>query len=342
MAISVGQITIMDFNDAVSLTGFITSNHPRTVKYSGDTGVFTPNYSTSSLVLTPSLFVAGSGTDIMVAGTNVQSVVWTRKNNAQATPVAIGAGEAMGASFPKALTVTANVLAGEVYAIQYICTIVYRDVKTGLDLTYKTSIDFTKTTDGNNVALAEIHTDLGFSFKNDLPATIVATAKLYRGASHDTTLVSYAWEKLITGVWTAISGATSASYSITPAMVNSVQQFRCKITDTDAASATYNTVYTSDPVAFLDFNDAMQINIVSSGGMVFKNGIGTSDLTAKVYQNGVEVDVAGTTYTYTWTVQNKDGTTRNFANAAASKTGKTIAVGTDDVDVKSTFTCTLT
>jgi len=341
MAISVGQLTIMDFNDAVSLTGFISSNLSKTVKYSADTNTYTPNFSTTSLVLTPSLFVAGSGTDIMVAGTNVQSVTWTKQTSAMSAPVAIGEGETMGAAFPKALTVTANVLAGSIYSVEYFCVIVYKDPKTNLNLTYKTSITISKVTDGNNVAIAEITTDKGFSFKNGEPTSIVATAKLYRGATQDTTLLGYAWQKLVTGTWTAISGATSANYTVTPSMVNSTQQFRCLITDTDSSSSTYNTVYTSEPIAFLDFNDPIQVVVTSTGGTIFKNGEGTSTLKAVVYQNGTEIDSAGTKYTYTWTVQDSAGVSRNFADATATKTGKTISVGTADVDVKSTFSCSI-
>lgn len=341
MAISVGQLTIMDFNDAVSLTGFITSNRSKTVKYSADSGIYNPDFSTASLVLTPSLFVAGSGTDIMIAGTNVQSVTWQKQTSADTAPVAIGTGETVGTAFPKALTVTTNVLAGNIYSVEYFCTIVYRDPKTNLNLTYKTSISITKVVDGNNVVIAEIHTDKGFSFKNNEPASIIATAKLYRGATHDNTLLSYAWQKLVAGTWTAISGATSSSYTVTPAMVNSTQQFRCLITDTDSASSTYNSVFTSEPVAFLDFNDPLQVVITSTGGTIFKNGIGTSTLKAVVYQNGVEIDTDGTKYTYTWTVQDSTGASRNFADASATKTGKTISVGTSDVDVKSTFTCSI-
>lgn len=124
-------------------------------------------------------------------------------------------------------------------------------------------------------------------------------------------------------------------------MVNSTQQFRCLIKDTDSSSPTYNVIYTSEPIAFLDFNDTIQTVITSTGGTIFKNGEGTTTLRAELYQNGVEIDAVGTGYTYTWTVQNSTGATRNFADASATKVGKTISVGTSDVDVKSTFSCSV-
>jgi hypothetical protein len=75
--------------------------------------------------------------------------------------------------------------------------------------------------------------------------------------------------------------------------------------------------------------------------MVFKNGIGTSTLRAKLFQNQGEIDLDGSTYTYTWSILDKDGSSRSFADALLSKTGKSITVGTGDVQVKSTFICTV-
>ena len=336
MAVSIGQITIMDFNDAVTLTGFISSNHTKNVRYDGNNELYTPNFVGTPLVLTPSLFLAGSGTDIMVAGTNVQSVTWKRKANNQTGENNLSAGETMGASFPKALTVAAQPFSSTVFSVEYICTIVYRDPATGLDLTYKNSVTIQKVTEGNNIAIAEVSADPGFAFKNGQPASITFAAHLYRGAAKDTTNLAYVWEKLVAGTWTAISGATGATYAVSGSAVASMQQYRAKISDTVAGDS-----YTSDPVTVLDFNDPIQVVIESTGGEVFKNGVGTSTLKAKLFQNGAEIDSAGTGYTYTWSVLNKDGTARNFADASATKTGKTISVGTADVEVKSTFVCTV-
>ncbi|PKL28555.1 MAG: hypothetical protein CVV46_06155 [Spirochaetae bacterium HGW-Spirochaetae-2] len=336
MAVTIGQITIMDFNDGVTLTGYISSNHTKNVKYDGNNESYTPDFVSVPLVLTPSLFVAGSGTDIMSSGTNVQAVTWKRKANNQTGENNLSAGESVGASFPKALTVASQPFSSSVFSVEYICTIVYRDPATGLDLTYKNSVTVQKVTEGNNIAIAEVSADPGFAFKNGLPSSITLSAHLYRGATKDTTNLTYVWEKLVAGTWTAISGATGATYVVTESMVASLQQFRVKISD-----SVVGDTYTSDPVTVLDFNDPIQVVIESTGGVVFKNGIGTTTLKAKLFQNGAEIDAGGTGYTYTWTVLNKDGSARNFADASASKTGKTISVGTSDVDVKSTFVCTV-
>lgn len=330
MAVSVGQITIMDFNDAVTLTGYLSSNHTKSIKYDGNNEIYSPNFPTTNLVITPSLFKAGSATDIMASGTNIKTVTWHRKSNIQSTESALASGETMGAAFPKALTVKTQPFSATVFSVEYICTIVYTDPTTGLDLVYKNSITFNKVTDGNNVALAEITANPGFAFKNKLPTTTKLTAHLYRGASKDTTNLTYIWEKLAGSTWTPISGATTVDYTVTQASVDSMQQYRVKITDTVVGDTYY-----SDIVTVLDFNDPIMVVVKSSSGEIFKNGIVATTLTAQMFQNGEEIDITGTGYTYTWSKVDKDGT------AVAFGTGKTKAVGSSDVSARATFICTV-
>jgi len=182
MAVSVGQITIMDYNDALTLTGFITANLPKTQRYSADTGTFTPDWSSTSLVLTPSLFILGSGTD-KITDSAVQSVTWQRKPSDQSSFAALTSGEALSGAKNHILTVSQNKLSGSINAIEYLCTIVWHDEATGLDLTYKISINLSKVIDGNNIAVAAVHAPNGNVFKNSAPTSLTAKAELYRSGS---------------------------------------------------------------------------------------------------------------------------------------------------------------
>ena len=330
MAVSIGQITIMDFNDAVTLTGYISSNHTKSVKYDGNNEVYYPDFQTENLILTPSLFKAGSATDLMLAGTDIKSVVWKRKSNTQTSENSLSTGETMSASYPKALTVSSQPFSSTVFSIEYICTITYTDPTTGLDLIYKNSVTFNKVTDGNNVALAEITSSVGFAFKNKLPSSTILTAELFRGATKDTSSLTYLWEKLVGATWTAVSGGTSVNLTVTQASVDSMQQFRVKITDTVVGDN-----YTSDPVTVLDFNDPIQVVVKSSSGEIFKNGVVSTDLTAHLYRDGAEIDAGGTIYTYTWAKVDKDGASTSFG------VGKTKAVGSVDITARATFICTV-
>lgn len=70
-----GQFTIVDLNDAVTLTGFINSNLAKTQMYNPDNDSYTPDWATTNLVLTPSIYVAGTSTD-KITSTEVISVKW--------------------------------------------------------------------------------------------------------------------------------------------------------------------------------------------------------------------------------------------------------------------------
>ena len=58
-----GQFTIIDYNDALTLTGYIGSNLAKTQMYNPDNGSYTPDWKTKNLVLTPSLYVIGTTAD---------------------------------------------------------------------------------------------------------------------------------------------------------------------------------------------------------------------------------------------------------------------------------------
>ena len=58
-----GQFTIIDYNDALTLTGYIGSNLAKTQMYNPDNGSYTPDWKTKNLVLTPSLYVIGTPAD---------------------------------------------------------------------------------------------------------------------------------------------------------------------------------------------------------------------------------------------------------------------------------------
>ena len=50
-----GQFTIIDYNDALTLTGYIGCNHPKTQMFNPDNNSYTPNWASTNLGLTPSL-----------------------------------------------------------------------------------------------------------------------------------------------------------------------------------------------------------------------------------------------------------------------------------------------
>jgi hypothetical protein len=353
--VSQGQITIVDYNDAVTLTGFIGANHPLTQIYNPDNGQYSPDYASSNLVLTPSLFLAGSSSDI-ITSTNVQSIKWY---DASAPTTELTNGTTYGlpaftSGQNRPLTIKQNVLSGSTTSKTYICEIVYRDPSTGLDITYKTSITIQRINNGGGVTVANVTTPNGNAFKNNTGSSLTAKAELLRSTGVDTTNVTYqwyiqktgnpdegagaGWDKLDATTNYGTSGYTTDTLTVPASAVNGIATFKCVITDTDTASPTYNQKF-SGTVTFVDLTDPIQVVVFSSGGDVFKNGVGTTTLTAKLFQGGVEVDTGGSQYTYKWYKYDKNGNQDpNFGGTGINyKTGKSITVGGADVDVKATF-----
>ena len=212
----------------------------------------------------------------------------------------------------------------------------------------------------NIVELLEKQCGVPVTVEND--AKCAALAELWRGSTVDTTKVSYKWAAMDASVtstastgydadfgigWRKLSDATgrytgtsSNTITIYAAAVDSYAVFKCCAQDTDSASASYNTKF-FDVATFIDNSDPLQIIVTSTGGDVFKNGQGSTVLTAVCYQAGAEVDAAGGG-TYTWTKYNKDGAVDTSWGTNGSKSGKTLSVSSADVDTKATFMVVVT
>lgn len=348
-----GQFTIIDYNDALTLTGYIGSNLAKTQMYNPDNGSYTPDWTSTNLVLTPSLYVIGTTTD-QITSANVTSVKWYEGTST----TAITANDTYGLLGTKShiLTIKKNVLAG-LPGKDYKCVITYKDDSTGLELTHPLSITFSRVVNGGGIVDLLVTTPDGNVFKNSEVSSLTAKAELWRGSSIDTTNVSYKWAKQDSSVtsssstgydsdfgvgWYKLSdtagkytGTATATITIYAAAVDSFAVFKCCAKDTDSTTSTYNSKF-YDVASFIDNSDPLQVVITSTGGDVFKNGVGSTTLRAVVYQAGVEIDSAGTG-TYTWTKYNKDGAIDTSWGTSGKKSGKTLSVGTSDVTTKATF-----
>ena len=348
-----GQITIIDYNDALTLTGYIGSNHPKTQMYNPDNGSYSPNWATTNLVLTPSLYVIGDTTD-KITSANVTSVKWYQGTST--TAITSSGNFALSGTKSHILTVKANVMAG-LAGVDFKCVITYKDSSTNLSITHPLSISFSRVVNGSGIVDLLVTTPNGNVFKNTLVPTLTAKAELWRGSTVDTTNVTYKWAVMDPSVtsssssgydadfgtgWKKLSdttgmysGTTTNTLTIYAAAVESYAVIRCSAKDTDSASATYNSKF-YDVATFIDNSDPIQVVITSTGGDIFKNGLGSTTLSAVCYQAGVEIDSAGNG-TYTWTKYDQNGTIDTTWGTSGSKTGKTLSVSNTDVDTKATF-----
>ena len=348
-----GQFTIIDYNDALTLTGYIGSSHTKTQMYNPDNGTYTPDWATHNVVLTPSLYVIGTTTD-KITSTNVTSVKWYVGSST--TAITSSGNYALSGAKSHILTIKGNVMAGQP-GIDYRCVITYKDDSTGLSITHPLTISFARVVNGSGITDLLITTPGGNVFKNHEVATLTAKAELWRGSTVDTTNVTYKWAVMDSTVtssssagydaafgtgWRKLtdttgmySGTTTATITVYAAAVDSYAVFKCVATDSDSTSNTYNSSFT-DVATFIDNSDPIQVVVTSTGGDVFKNGVGSTVLTAVVYQAGAEIDADGKG-TYTWTKYNKDGAIDTSWGTSGSKTGKTLSVSSADVATKATF-----
>lgn len=353
-----GQFTIIDYNDALTLTGYIGSNLAKSQMFNPDNATYSPDWSTTNLVLTPSLYVIGTTTD-QITSSAVTSVKWYIGSST--TALTTSGNYALSGTKSHILTVKGNVMAG-LAGIDYRCVITYKDDSTGLSITHPLTITFSRVVNGGGIVDLLVTTPNGNVFKNTEVATLTAKAELWRGSTVDTTNVTYKWGVMDSTVtsssssgydaafgtgWRKLSdstgmysGTTTATITVYAAAVDSYAVFKCVATDSDSTSNTYNKTFT-DVATFIDNSDPIQVVITSTGGDVFKNGVGSTVLTAVCYQAGAEIDTDGKG-TYTWTKYNKDGAIDTTWGTSGSKTGKTLSVSSSDVATKATFMVVVT
>lgn len=338
----------------------ICQNIVRTIDYT-EKGLFvcdySPNWASTNVVLTPSLYVIGTTTD-QITSAAVTSVKWYVGSSS--TAITSSGNYALSGTKSHILTIKGNVMAGQP-GIDYRCVVTYKDPSTNLSITHPLTISFSRVVNGSGITDMLVTTPTGNVFKNNEVATLTAKAELWRGSTVDITNVAYKWAIMDSSVTSSSSsgydaafgtgwrkltdttgmytGTTTATITVYAAAVDSYAVFKCVATDSDSASSTYNSTFT-DVATFIDNSDPIQVVITSTGGDVFKNGQGSTVLTAVCYQAGAVIDSDGKG-TYTWTKYNKDGVVDTDWGTNGSKTGKTLAVSNTDVDTKATFMVTV-
>lgn len=337
--IAQGQITIMDYNDGVTLTSLIDINKPLVFQYNPTSGDLNPPVSeTSSLILTPRVFKSGTLGDQIsnVAQVNGTEPYWTYKTGASDTWEAINSTyETIGAN--KALTIKKNRLETQ-EQVTYRFRGSLHDDTTNFDIDTEAYITISRVINGTGAVIANIYCPQGNTFKNKAPNTLEVKAELLRGDSVDSEVTKYQWQQFSGTSWANIADATGKfSGSATDTLiiyadaVTSFMMVRCQITDTtDGATRTY----TSAGQSIIDTEDPYKVELIASS-QYLKNGIGNITIKANVYRNNALLDdVSG--FNFVWTKIDSNGDTTELDD-----TTQTINISGDDVDVKATFVCTV-
>lgn len=198
--------------------------------------------------------------------------------------------------------------------------------------------------DGQNAVIATVWTPDGNTLKNS-QGTLTAQIDVYSGGTkvtpsafkwyiQDPTATpsnggdsdgGNGWRLLNASYNAGITGYTTEKITIPASAIAGVESFM--------AIATYNGQKYRDVCTVVDVTDPIVVTIV--GLNIFKNGQGSTQLTAKVYQNGQEIDVNGSEYTYRWFLYKQDGT----LDTSFNKTGKTITVNATEINVRANLIC---
>lgn len=194
---------------------------------------------------------------------------------------------------------------------------------------------------GQNSVIATAWTPKGNIVKN-ATGNVDAQCDLYDGVSLVTTGATYqwyrfngtapdqgagaGWEKLTATVNYGCTNYATKTMTIPATAVTSSTSFLCAVT--------YNSKTYKDVAVIVDQSDPIQMVLIAAEGTTILNGQGDKNITAKLYQAGVEIDVAGTTYNYTWYKKDATGTLDpNFGGTGINnKTGKTIKLLATSVD----------
>lgn len=144
---------------------------------------------------------------------------------------------------------------------------------------------------GQNAVVFSLYAPSGTVFINGEGNLPIQTAA-YNGSTQITSGATYAWSKYSSGSWVTISGQTGSSLTVAGSDVTSMASYRCTMT--------YNSKTYTDVITLIDKTDNYQLDIDSTAGDIFKNGVGETILVARLWQNGAEVDaLKATTYSTT-------------------------------------------
>ena len=360
MAKTSASFTIMDYTDGISLITGMDSNLPLTCSYDTDSETLYPSWTSQNpLVLTPKAYIAGQTNPTSIIGSLVSgSDKWYYRTPSDNDWVQITSGTSNYSinSTTKALSVTANKLVNNNWQIMFRFTANYLDSTLQLVFPIEITITFARINNGTSFVVAHAYTPNGDTFKNGTSvSTITIKAELIRGTTHDTSDVTYLWQKLNTStgnyddLTSAYSGYNTDTLTPTAAQVDSLAIYRCKITDTALSPA---VVYYSEGISIYDVTDPYQAIIESTTGSYFKGDTQTTILICRVFHNGAEIDDTGGNLTYTWTATDKDGNAISAFNTSppytavtwrgksiASSTHKAVNIANNLVDVKATFYC---
>lgn len=342
--VATSQLTLVDFSDAKGLQLFVQPNHPTIQIFNVDNQTFNPDWQSDNLVLTLSAFTTSSNTNVV---SSLSNVIW-KENGVVIDPLDPDY-EIMA---NKSLKVKKNVLQSQDF-VRYEVTGTYNDG--GVAIQASAMAEFTKisiSTAGGTEAASILYTLTpdGTVFRNaDQEDTMRIQTVYMEGAVQIISNLTYKWfyadPSVIVGDsnydsdggpgWSLISATNdgNGAYSGYTGPTLNVKAKGVDNSETFKVSVKYGAKPALTSFATLvDITDPHQVII--EGDNVFKNGVGTLNLRARVLLNGTEIlDLTG--YTFEWSAYDSNG----ILYPSWSASTQSVEVDYGEVPEKGYFTC---
>ena len=170
--VSYGSISIVDVTDVGELSIYPKSNLPLSIIYNPDQNSFTPNWGSSNLILSPSIWYAGQ--QLLTSDNNV-TVSWSRRegigsvdNLTTGETISDGTMVIGSETIPKGtLVVNQNKFTENSTMLTYIVTVSYQEPTLSQALTAQGEITFTMTKQASTVKSASITGESIFKYNGD-------------------------------------------------------------------------------------------------------------------------------------------------------------------------------
>jgi len=333
------QLTLTDVYDSKQLSLYIRPTRQTTIIFDADGG-FAPDYTGTPLRLVPEITALGQSE---LLTNNISSCVWTvqRDNETEAPIVAAGLYglETIGTGALEQLVISANPLMAHNIA-QYSVTISYLDPVLGETLTVTGSLDLTKILNGR-----------------------VGEDAVTLNLTNDSASLSAAWDGTVSDYSSmhtrleVLSGSTSVTsdWVITAVPQNGVTgtftspSYQVAGMENDDGSVVFTA--TKGPLVYTKTfsvskirrgEDAYRVEIISSQGNLFKNGIVSTELSAMVYRGDEDITASTGVQHFIWKRTSADLAADAIWNADHAGGAKTITITPTDVTVRATFNCKYT
>lgn len=362
--VATSSIQFTDMFDATPVQSYIASSGMMYQTYDKAHKTYNPDYTKAPLTLTFTVLKAGS-TEVITTG--LGQVTWVVEKSGISTIVTESmSGFKMSGKSNEILTISENI-PSDLYGFNIRALATFVDEGHGSTVAQLSNqVSITLSNYSETPMSLNVYSDTGFIFMNGAPSAVRINADVYEEGAKSKNLRSFSWFRQDTSVtstnhplydervglgWAKIDNSSKSAQVNSGFDVGTDVQGVLTVTEDDVINIeTYQVIVTmfagprsGDTERMLQtvysYDNPISVIIHSSAGTLFKNGEGSTDLTALLYKSTGEVDHDGTAYTYKWYYYKSTGELDpSFGdNGNAYRKGKTITVPATIVPTSANF-----